>query len=145
MAQVEGQIDQRRGRHAARRRQYGGQGLSGGGQFSGQHFAFDFQTHQKEKDGHQAVVHPEDQRLAQFVAFRPHGERVLPEGMPGWCQGRIGRAQRKYGAGKQQDAAGCLYAHEGQKGVEQAIGRGRRTCVRRSQVVTGVVRHVDSS
>ncbi len=71
-SRVDEGVQQRRNQDAAERRKNGKRGLTRRGQFSCDQLSLNFQAHDEEKYGHQSVVNPEVELMAQGESAQPH-------------------------------------------------------------------------
>jgi hypothetical protein len=133
VALVQCAVDQRRHHHSAECGE-GGQGdLARAGEFPAQHFALEFQSDGEEKDRHEAIVDPQQQRLLHVQFVHPYLHLHAEESTVGVLQGGVGEDQRQRTGQHHQDAstrlggyqlAQCI--HPGSTAVEPAQCRGRR-------------------
>ena len=93
IAPVEESIDQGRRHHAAKRCHGGQDDLLARRQVALQNLALDFQPHEKEENGHEAVIDPVDQGLVQADAADVNRDRQFQEVVIGFGKADVGQTR----------------------------------------------------
>ena len=88
-----------------------------------EHLALDLKAHEKEEDGHQAIVDPQEQRLLQGKGARAEGDLGGEEGLVGIGPGRVGPGKRGARGDEQQEPGDARWAQGGEKAGERTVGR----------------------